>query len=271
LSTDPNTMTFSELVGLLDEPNMCSGGFHTIHGILRAAPWLTRPGLRWLEVGSNTGFSCLELASLLDASITGVDIDPRSNDRARKKAAQLGLENVEFVDGDGENLDFADDAFDVVFCSNVTSFIADRKKAVDEYFRVTRPLGFVVAVPIYYLGEPPTDVRHAVESAIGTSLDIADLEGWKRLFADAGGVLVHEEAYRYVPQDARRIAEYANEVAAQPANAHLPESLRTAASSRLRDMYLLFDENLKFAAFSTLVFRNEMPTVWPILHETRHA
>jgi ubiquinone/menaquinone biosynthesis C-methylase UbiE len=267
---DVDNMLFSEIVGLLNEPNMCSGGYNTLHDILRAAPWLARRRLSWLEVGSNTGFSCLELASLLEADVTGIDINPRSVELARTRASELGLTNVSFLAATGTQLPFEDDKFDVVLCSNVTSFISDRETAVREYFRVLKPRGFLLAMPIYYVGAVPDHLVARVEAAIGAPLTVTSEEGWKALFC-SNSKLIYEERFTYVRQSKQKISDYARGVAAQPSNDSLPEDVRAAAALRLEQMYALFDENLQHAGFSILIYRAGMPTEWPILHETKRA
>ena len=71
----------------------------------------------------------------------------------------------------------------MVFCSNVTSFIDDKEKAINEYIRLTKPNGFVSAVPIYYAKKPPKNIVENVSNEIGTEIKIWDKKFWLDKFS----------------------------------------------------------------------------------------
>lgn len=262
-------LDFSRLVGLVNEPNMPSGGGHTIRRVLELTR--PRPGGRILEVGSNTGYTSIEMASWVDAPVTGVDINPVSNEFARKKAAAAGIDNVDFEQGDGHSLSFPNGEFQLVFCSNVTSFIADHGRAAAEYYRVLGDRGILAAVPIYYRTTPPEDLRRRVEAAIGVPLPVTSLEYWIDVFSHPEATLVHEEPYEYIRQTPERIQQYVDAVFTQPHLAQQPEEKLAALRDRLTYFYELFDENLSYAGYSILLFRRSHPNPEPILHESRRV
>jgi ubiquinone/menaquinone biosynthesis C-methylase UbiE len=82
-----------------------------------------------LDVGCNTGFSTLELASWLNAEVVGLDLNKQSVDLARERAAQACLTNVQFEQGNLLELPFDTASFDLVYCNNVTSFVRNRSAA----------------------------------------------------------------------------------------------------------------------------------------------
>src|SRR5262249_33201916 len=61
--------------------------------------------------------------------------------KARAAAAEMGATNVEFVDGEAEQLPFPDDSFDVVISSGVIDLIPDKDAVFAELFRVLTPGG----------------------------------------------------------------------------------------------------------------------------------
>jgi ubiquinone/menaquinone biosynthesis C-methylase UbiE len=262
-------LDFSRLVGAINEPNMPSGGGHTVRRVLEFSR--LRPGAKVLEVGSNTGFSAIEIASWIDGEVTGVDINPISTAFARDKAARHGLDNVRFVVGDGLGLPFGDASFDLVFCSNVTSFIADNRAARDEYYRVLRPRGVLAVAPIYYHRPPPDDLRRAVGDAIGVELPLTNRDYWPDLFADERSTLIEQETYEYLRQSPARIAAYAERVFEQPHLQRLDPARRTAAERRLTYFYEIFDENLAYARYDILIYRANHPNPEPVLHRTRRV
>ncbi|AGL19164.1 class I SAM-dependent methyltransferase [Actinoplanes sp. N902-109] len=270
LTTDDiATIDFSRLVGLLNEPNMPSGGGATIRRVIDLAR--LRPGSRVLEVGSNTGYTSIEFASWIDGHVTGLDINPVSTAFAREKAARHGLRNLTFDVGDGQDLPYADGSFDLVYVSNVTSFIDDHRRACDEYHRVLADDGLLVAAPIYYRTPPPEDMRRRVGAAIGVDLKVTDQRYWTDMFADPRATLVEQETYEYLRQSDERIAAYVGTVLDQPHLHRIDPALRAAAADRLTYFYRLFDENLSYARYDILVFRRGHPNPEPVLHTSRRV
>ncbi|MEC3978047.1 class I SAM-dependent methyltransferase [Amycolatopsis sp. H20-H5] len=262
-------LDFSRVVGLTNEPNMPSGGGETVRRVLQLAR--PRPGRPVLEVGSNTGYTSIELASWLDAPVTGLDYNPVSNAFAADKAQRAGIDNVTFVLGDGQRMPFEDKTFDLVFCSNVTSFMTDHEKAIGEYYRVLSARGVLAAVPIYYRTAPPESLRSAVEEAIGVPLKVTDKDYWADMFSSEGVSLVADEPYEYIRQSSERINSYVETVTRQPHLESQPAEKVAALRERLAHFYELFDENLSYCGYSIMLFRVGHPNPEPVLHATRPA
>ncbi|HEY4454014.1 MAG TPA: class I SAM-dependent methyltransferase [Pseudonocardiaceae bacterium] len=262
-------LDFSSVVGLTNEPNMPSGGGATVRRVLQ----LVRPraGRPVLEVGSNTGYTSIELASWLDSPVTGLDYNPVSNAFASAKAQQAGIHNVTFVLGDGQRMPFEDNTFELVFCSNVTSFMSDHGRASDEYYRVLAPRGVLAAIPIYYRKPAPAALRCAVEEAIGVPMTGTDRDYWVDVFSRSGVTMIADEPYEYVRQSKERIADYAATVIGQSHLDGQPREKVAALRDRLTYFYEIFDENLSYAGYSILLFRLDHPNPEPVLHATRLA
>jgi arsenite methyltransferase len=111
-----------------------------------ANPWqLGRlaPGERVLDLGSGAGTDSLIAAQMVGAEgrVHGIDMTPQMLATARAAAAELGLENVEFVEGEAERLPFADESFDVVVSNGVIDLVPDKDAVFAELFRVLAPGG----------------------------------------------------------------------------------------------------------------------------------
>src|ERR1700704_1287844 len=68
------------------------------------------PGIELLDVATGTGNVSIP-AARAGAKVTGLDLTPKLLEEQRARAAAAGLE-VELVEGDAEDLPFADDSFD---------------------------------------------------------------------------------------------------------------------------------------------------------------
>src|SRR5215218_6276873 len=70
------------------------------------------PGMEVLDIATGTGNAAIRAAQQ-GARVTGLDLTPELFDRARERAAETGVE-VDWVEGDAEDLPFEDGRFDRV-------------------------------------------------------------------------------------------------------------------------------------------------------------
>ncbi|KQU24361.1 hypothetical protein ASG61_20805 [Bacillus sp. Leaf75] len=262
-----NNLDFSTLVSVVREPNMCSGGIETLRIIIKESN--LRHDAKILEIGSNTGFSSIEFASTLPHSeVTGIDINQQSIDFSIQKAKDHGLENVKFIKSSALQLPFEDNSFDMVFCSNVTSFINDREEAISEYLRVLKPNGILAAVPIFYREIPPFNIKQAVENAISAKIDVWDKNYWKSLFEKRGLKEYYSKDYRYIESNSHEIDSYIDMVMSQEHLFYINTKVKKSMEERLRFFYELFDKNLTYCGFSILLYRYKAFNSEPILHKS---
>lgn len=101
------------------------------------------PGERVLDLGCGAGTDSLVAAQMVgeSGSVVGVDMTPAMLMKARRAAAELGVTNVEFVEGEVESLPFPDEIFDVVISNGVIDLIPDKDAVYSEIQRVLAPGG----------------------------------------------------------------------------------------------------------------------------------
>jgi arsenite methyltransferase len=101
------------------------------------------PGERVLDFGCGAGTDSLVAALMVgrEGAVTGLDMTPEMLAKARASAAELGLDNVTFVEGEAEVLPFPDGSFDVVISNGVIDLIPDKDAVFAEVHRVLRPGG----------------------------------------------------------------------------------------------------------------------------------
>jgi SAM-dependent methyltransferase len=129
-----------------------------------------RSGQRVLDVGCGTGVVAVT-AALLGARVTGLDLTPELLTRAREHAKAANLE-IDWHEGDAEQLPFEDRQFDVVLSQFGHMFAPRPDVATAEMLRVLKPggtiafstwppdqlIGRVFALVARYLPPPPPGV-----------------------------------------------------------------------------------------------------------------
>src|SRR5690606_3429253 len=80
---------------------------------------------------------------------------------------KLGLNNVEFRLGDIENLPLAAETADVVVSNCVLNLVPNKRKAIEETYRVLKKGGHFSISDIVLAGELPDEVRKAAEMCAG--------------------------------------------------------------------------------------------------------
>jgi len=111
-----------------------------------ANPWTMgrlAAGERVLDLGAGAGTDSLVAAQMVvpDGHVTGIDMTSAMLAKARAAAAEMGVTNVEFVEGEAEGLPFADASFDVVISNGVIDLIPDKDAVFAELYRVLAPGG----------------------------------------------------------------------------------------------------------------------------------
>src|SRR6476659_3200609 len=122
---------------------------------------------RVLDVATGSGNAALA-AARRGCEVVGVDYVPTLLDRARIRGKAEGVDAT-FVDGDAEDLPFADGSFDVVSSVFGAMFAPDQEQTAHELARVCRPggrIGLVAHTPEGFIGQMfKTIARHVPQAA----------------------------------------------------------------------------------------------------------
>ena len=138
------------------------------------------PGMKVLDVGSGVGDVAFLLAELVgrDGKVVGVDMDGAALEKARKRAEQLKLRNVEFVHGDIRTTALSG-PFDAAVGRLVLLYCADPVAALARIATQVRSKG-IVAFQEMEMNDA------AVQATYGDSLLGKVVETIYRTFAAAG-------------------------------------------------------------------------------------
>lgn len=116
--------------------------FEKLHHLLRLVDFDGYRGRTVLEVGCGAAVDLARFAR--GGAITaGVDLAPSAIALARQNFDQQGLQG-RFEVADGEQLPFADSAFDCVYAHGVVQYTANPQRLVDECRRVLKPGGLAI-------------------------------------------------------------------------------------------------------------------------------
>lgn len=111
------------------------GGAQVLAGELLCERLDVMPDERCLDVACGAGNTTLAAARRAWGNTVGIDYVPALLARARERAAAERL-NVDFLEGDAENLSFDDGEFDVVTSTFGAMFAPNQQRAADELVRV---------------------------------------------------------------------------------------------------------------------------------------
>ena len=157
-----------------------------------------RPGQSVLDVACGTGIVARVAAPRVAPSgrVVGLDLNRGMLAVARARAAEADL-GIEWREGDGSSLPFADASFDVVACSQGLQFFPDKVRVLREMWRVVAPggalaLGLFGAPSAYTVALADALARYAGAAAAARSLtpySLGDRELLRRLAHDAFGAI----------------------------------------------------------------------------------
>ena len=161
------------------------------------------PGEQVLDVACGDGNAAIA-AARAGAIVTGVDITPELLDVARAVAPE-----IEWVEGDAQDLPFEDDSFDAVLSTFGSMFAPDHRRTAEEMLRVVRP-GRRIAIaswtPDGTIGDFfRTVARHAPPPPGDPPLLWGTEEHLRELFGD---VETEQQAVRFRFPSAQAAAEF---------------------------------------------------------------
>jgi SAM-dependent methyltransferase len=149
------------------------------------------PGEVVLDLGSGGGIDVLLSARRVSpgGKAYGLDMTDEMLALARENQKKSGVENVEFLKGEIEDIPLPDDHVDVVISNCVINLSTDKPRVISEAFRVLRPGGRFAVSDVVFLGskeELPASVRETVASWTGCVAGALEAEEYERILSGAG-------------------------------------------------------------------------------------
>jgi SAM-dependent methyltransferase len=158
-----------------------------------------------IDLGSGAGNDCFIARHETgeNGKVIGVDFTEAMIAKARTNAAKLNFTNVEFRQGDIENLPVADNTADVVVSNCVLNLVPDKAKAFKEIFRVLKPGGHFSISDVVLVGELPETVVKNAEMYAGCVSGALQKSSYLTIIEQAGfkNVSVQKEKAITIPDD----------------------------------------------------------------------
>lgn len=122
-----------------------------------------------LDLGSGAGIDCFLAASRTGAEgrVIGVDMTPAMLEKAKANAVRGGFLNVEFRQGEIEELPVGGGEIDLIISNCVVNLSPDKDAVFREAFRVLKPGGKIMISDIVLTAELPDDVKNSTEAYTG--------------------------------------------------------------------------------------------------------
>ncbi len=99
--------------------------------------------------------------------IIGIDFTPAMIEKARRNAELRGFNNVEFREGDIENMPVTSNVADVIVSNCVLNLVPNKDRVVKEIYRVLKPGGHFSISDIVLEGDLPENIKNAAEMYAG--------------------------------------------------------------------------------------------------------
>ena len=122
-----------------------------------------------IDLGSGAGNDCFVARHETGEAgkVIGIDFTPEMIRKARTNAEKLGYNNVEFREGDIDNMPVNDAVADVIVSNCVLNLVPNKAKVINEIYRVLKPGGHFSISDIVLVGELPDALRSDAEMYAG--------------------------------------------------------------------------------------------------------
>ena len=166
-----------------------------------------KPGETVLDLGSGGGIDVLLSAKRVGPSgkAFGLDMTDDMLSLARENQRKSGIDNVEFLKGEIENIPLPDNSVDVIISNCVINLSGDKDQVLREALRVLKPGGRFAVSDVVVRGEVPAEVRKNMELWVGCVAGALEEMDYVKKLAKAGFDAIDIEPTRiYSIEDAQQ-------------------------------------------------------------------
>jgi SAM-dependent methyltransferase len=158
-----------------------------------------------VDLGSGAGNDCFIARHETGASgkVIGIDFTNAMIEKARKNAEVRGFNNVEFRQGDIENIPITSNVADVVVSNCVLNLVPNKHAVFQEIFRVLKPGGHFSISDVVLVGALPTALKETAEMYAGCVSGAIQKQVYLELINANGfdNITIQKEKPIYIPDD----------------------------------------------------------------------
>ncbi len=135
--------------------------------------------------------------------VIGIDFTPTMIERARNNAEVKGFNNVEFRQGDIENIPVTANAADVIVSNCVLNLVPNKDGVFKEIFRVLKPDGHFSISDIVLVGELPANIKNTAEMYAGCVAGAIQKDEYLQLIEANGfkNITIQKDKAIIIPDD----------------------------------------------------------------------
>lgn len=124
-----------------------------------------KPGNTVIDLGSGAGNDCFIVRAETGETgkVIGIDFTPAMLEKARTNAEKRGFNNVEFRQGDIENMPVSSNTADVVVSNCVLNLVPNKDGVLKDILRVLKPGGHFSISDVVLIGDLPDAFRKDAE------------------------------------------------------------------------------------------------------------
>lgn len=164
-----------------------------------------REGNTVLDLGSGAGNDCFVSRALTGekGKVIGLDFTETMINKARENADKLGFNNVEFRQGDIENMPIGGNSIDVVVSNCVLNLVPNKNKAFSETMRVLKPGGHFSVSDVVLIGELPEGLKNDAEMYAGCVSGAIQKDDYMNIIMNTGfeAVSIQKEKAIVLPDE----------------------------------------------------------------------
>lgn len=164
-----------------------------------------RTGDHVLDLGSGAGNDCFVARALVGETgkVTGLDFTGAMVAKAIENNRKLGYTNVEFVQGDIEEMSLPDNTVDVIVSNCVLNLVPDKNKAFAQMMRVLKPGGHFCVSDVVIKGELPEKLRKDAEMYVGCVSGASEINKYLEIIEYQGfkNITIHKQKVISIPDE----------------------------------------------------------------------
>lgn len=166
-----------------------------------------------LDLGSGAGNDVFIARAIAGekGKVIGLDFTEEMIKKARENNAKLGFNNVEFIQGEIEDMPLPNKTVDVIVSNCVLNLVPDKEKAFAEMYRVMKNGGHFSVSDIVINGELPEGIKKAAEMYAGCVSGAIQKNEYLDIIKKAGFTKVEVQKERAINVPDEILLKYINQ------------------------------------------------------------